>query len=105
MQALFVVRPSAPGTYAPGTCALLSAQTAGGAVAETEPGAREQLCPQLQTEDECSSTKSLTSRFTAIHVIRSISKLKNVTLNHWGISGAFMTADIDTELDQRFCTV
>jgi hypothetical protein len=52
----------------------------------------------MQTEDEYSTTYAPTSRFTAIRTIISIATQENLSLKHWDITGAFMTADIDTEL-------
>mmetsp|Transcript_62378 Transcript_62378/g.129470 ORF Transcript_62378/g.129470 Transcript_62378/m.129470 type:complete len:123 (+) Transcript_62378:692-1060(+) len=52
----------------------------------------------MQTEDEYSTTFAPTSRFTAIRTIISLATQEQMTLKHWDITGAFMTADIDTEI-------
>eukprot|EP00961_Rhodomonas_salina_P008049 109247-Rhodomonas_salina.2 len=52
----------------------------------------------MQTEDEFSTTFAPTSRFTAICTIISIGTQERMLLKHWDITGAFMTADIDTEI-------
>jgi len=52
----------------------------------------------MQTEDEYSTTFAPTSRFTAIRTIISLACQERMTLKHWDISGAFMCADIDTEI-------
>ena len=52
----------------------------------------------LQTEDEYSTTFAPTSRFTAIRTIISLACEEQMTLKHWDIAGAFMTADIDTDI-------
>jgi len=52
----------------------------------------------MQNEDEYSTTFAPTSRFTAIRTIISIATQENLSLKHWDITGAFMTADIDTDI-------
>mmetsp|Transcript_68603 Transcript_68603/g.143115 ORF Transcript_68603/g.143115 Transcript_68603/m.143115 type:complete len:1720 (-) Transcript_68603:7252-12411(-) len=52
----------------------------------------------MQYECDFSETYAPTSRFAAIRTIISIATQENLTLKHWDISGAFMTADIDTEI-------
>ncbi len=52
----------------------------------------------MQTEDEYFSTCAPTSLFTAICMIISIATQENLTVKHWDITGAFMTAGIDTHL-------
>mmetsp|Transcript_61737 Transcript_61737/g.127625 ORF Transcript_61737/g.127625 Transcript_61737/m.127625 type:complete len:253 (+) Transcript_61737:3496-4254(+) len=52
----------------------------------------------MQTEDEYSTTFAPTSRFTAIRTIISLACQENMTLKQFDISGAFMTADIDTDI-------
>eukprot|EP00286_Rhodomonas_abbreviata_P021100 CAMPEP_0181305828 /NCGR_PEP_ID=MMETSP1101-20121128/9952_1 /TAXON_ID=46948 /ORGANISM="Rhodomonas abbreviata, Strain Caron Lab Isolate" /LENGTH=1956 /DNA_ID=CAMNT_0023411799 /DNA_START=677 /DNA_END=6547 /DNA_ORIENTATION=+ len=52
----------------------------------------------MQTEDEYSTTYAPTSRFTAIRTIISIAAQEQMLLKHWDITGAFMTADIDTKI-------
>mmetsp|Transcript_30285 Transcript_30285/g.62397 ORF Transcript_30285/g.62397 Transcript_30285/m.62397 type:complete len:629 (+) Transcript_30285:1137-3023(+) len=52
----------------------------------------------LQTPDEYTTTYAPTSRFTAIHTIIAIATQENMYLKHWDITGAFMTADIDTDI-------
>jgi len=52
----------------------------------------------MQTEDEYSTTFAPTSRFTAIRTIIALATQENLSLKHWDITGAFMTADIDTEI-------
>eukprot|EP00961_Rhodomonas_salina_P097818 1316413-Rhodomonas_salina.1 len=52
----------------------------------------------MQTEDEYSTTFAPTSRFTAIRTLTSIAMQERMMLKHWDITGAFMTADIDTDI-------
>jgi len=52
----------------------------------------------MQSEDEYSTTFAPTSRFTAIRTIISLATQEQMTLKHWDITSAFMTADIDTEI-------
>eukprot|EP00961_Rhodomonas_salina_P155021 2088343-Rhodomonas_salina.1 len=52
----------------------------------------------MQTEDEYSTTFAPTARFTAIRTIISIAMQEKMSLKHWDITGAFMTADIDTDI-------
>ena len=52
----------------------------------------------MQTEDEYSTTFAPTSRFTAIRAIIALATQEQMTLKHWDITAAFMTADIDTEI-------
>jgi len=52
----------------------------------------------MQTEDEYSTTFAPTSRFTTIRTIIALATQENLSLKHWDITGAFMTANIDTEI-------
>ena len=52
----------------------------------------------MQTEDEYSTTFAPTSQFTAIRSIISLACQEGMDLKHWDIAGAFMSADIDTDI-------
>jgi len=52
----------------------------------------------MQYDDEYSTTYAPTSRFTAISTIISIATQEKLELKHWDITGAFMTANIDTDI-------
>lgn len=52
----------------------------------------------MQTKDEYSTTFAPTARFTAIRTVISIAAQEKMSLKQWDISGAFMTADIDTDV-------
>eukprot|EP00961_Rhodomonas_salina_P214077 2890941-Rhodomonas_salina.1 len=52
----------------------------------------------MQTEDEYSTTFAPTSSFTAICTLILIATQERLSLKHWDITGAFMTADIDTDI-------
>eukprot|EP00286_Rhodomonas_abbreviata_P028108 CAMPEP_0181313458 /NCGR_PEP_ID=MMETSP1101-20121128/14257_1 /TAXON_ID=46948 /ORGANISM="Rhodomonas abbreviata, Strain Caron Lab Isolate" /LENGTH=1511 /DNA_ID=CAMNT_0023420409 /DNA_START=376 /DNA_END=4908 /DNA_ORIENTATION=+ len=52
----------------------------------------------MQYDDEYSTTYAPTSRFTAIRTIISIATQEKMELKHWDITGAFMTANIDTDI-------
>eukprot|EP00961_Rhodomonas_salina_P166257 2240492-Rhodomonas_salina.1 len=52
----------------------------------------------MQTEDEYSTMFAPTALFTAIRTIISIATQEKMSLKHWDITGAFMTADIDTDI-------
>eukprot|EP00961_Rhodomonas_salina_P172622 2327889-Rhodomonas_salina.1 len=67
-----------------------------GAIAKLK--ARLVACWDMQTEDEYSTTFAPTSCFTAIRTLISIATQEKLLLKHWDITGAFMTADIDTDI-------
>ena len=60
--------------------------------------ARLVACSDMQTEDEYSTTFAPTSWFTAIRSIISLACQEGMELKHWDIAGAFMSADIDTDI-------